>query len=637
MSTIRYTGTSGVDVDSMVTQLMNAEKIKYNKVYRETELLKYKQDAYRGVGVKLSSIQKSNFDLLSSGSLNFRKSSTWSNSTTSIKNSSGNTSNAVSVSFSTSNKPTNFSVKVNSVAEGERFTSSPTGAGKIEGDGNVATANDVLDKTYSVTVNGTKKNISFTSDDLSKYGLSGSDSASALLEAKVKDTFGENTVSMDSSTGTITANEGNTFSISQVSTLTAEETEAGATEDLSLSEFGLGAKTSASTAITDKSTLQDIFGIADGESLSFSINGVDFNDFDSNTTMSDFINTVNNSDANVTLSYSQVSNSFTIASDEVGTDGKIDFGGDFSSIFGDVDAIRAGTDTSSTYKANSQAEIEYTDEYGTTTTLTRNSNSFDVDGVKITANKVTTEALDVTLENDSDTTISNIKEFVDKYNEMLEALYDEVDTSRPKSGSYSYYDPLTSEEREEMSETEQKNWDEKAKTGLLEDDDILQRIESQLRQAVLEPVTLEDGTKISLYDLGIQTDSDWTQKGRLVIDEEKLAAGVEKYGDKIDELFTQTSSEGTSNVGIANRINTVLTDAVGYSGTITKKAGLESSAVSLTTNDMYNQITNKEEELEDLLDYLSDKENHYYSIFSNMESYITQQNSQMSYLLSSLG
>lgn len=638
-STMRYTGTSGVDVESMITQLMNAERLKYDRVYRETELLKYKQEAYQGVGTKLSAIQKANFDVLSSTGTNFRKSSTWTNYTTSVKDSSGNDSSAISFSFSSSVDPKDFSVKVNSVAQGEKFTSKPSGAGKITGDGSVGTANDILDVSYNVNVNGVSKKISFTADDLTKYGLSGSDSASQLLEAKVEDTFGIDAINVDYTTGTITTNEGNTFAMSQVFS------ETDPPETTNLSEFGFGTDTSVNTSIRSNSTLEDVFDIPDGKTLDFSINGVNFNEFDSNTTMSEFINTINNSEANVTLAFSEISSTFTIASNGLGSNGKIDFentvagSGDFQSIFGDIDQIRLDYDSGldpAGYQAAAQAEVEYTDQNGVSTTIIRNSNNFTVDGINFNVKKITTDTLDVSVNTDTDTTASNIRIFVEKYNEMLEAIYDELGTKRSKSSTYSYYEPLTSEEREAMSETEQENWDKKAKEGLLYGDSILRGIESSLRQAIIEPVTLEDGTKISLYDFGITTGKDWSEKGKLVIDEDKLAEGLEKYGDKVDELFTQNSTENSGN-GVANRINSILDDAVGYSGSITEKAGLDTSLVSLTTNSMYIQIQKKESELSDIMDDLTDKENYYYTIFGNMESYITQQNAQMNYLLSSMG
>lgn len=631
-NTMRYTGTSGIDVDSMVTQLMNAEKMKYDKVYRETELLKYTQEAYQTVGSKLSSIQKSNFDNLSTNANNYRKSSTWNNYITTIKDSSGNTSNAIGISFSSTAKSSNFSVRVDSVAKGEKITSIPAYTGIIVGEGSTATADDIMGNTYNVTVDGTTKKITFSADDLATYGVSGTASATELLAAKVNATFGEDAARFDTSSGTIMANEGHSFSMSQTG-----KSETNTSEDLTLSEFGFGTKTSVSTNITNNSTLQDVFGIADdGSTLNFSINGVNFSEFDANTTMKDLVNTVNNSGAGVTLSFSSASNAFSISSNSIGASGKIEFGGDYQSLFYDVEALRAQGETGTNgYQANSQAQIAYTDQYGITTNITRNTNSFTIDEINFTVNSVS-ETLNVSTENDTATTIDKIKAFVDTYNEMLEALYEQIDTSRPKSGSYSFYEPLTSDERDEMSETEQKNWDTSAKTGLLYNDSILKGIESSLREAIMSPITLEDGTKISLYDLGITTDKEWRQKGRLVIDEDKLKSGVEKYSGSIDELFTQAATDG-KNAGIANKINTILDNAVGYSGSITEKAGLEVSVVSLTTNSMYEKIQSKEAELEDLLDYLADKEDHYYSIFSSMESYITQQNSQMSYLLSSLG
>lgn len=75
-------------------------------------------------------------------------------------------------------------------------------------------------------------------------------------------------------------------------------------------------------------------------------------------------------------------------------------------------------------------------------------------------------------------------------------------------------------------------------------------------------------------------------------------------------------------------------DTNGNKGLLLEKAGITGD-MSATDNILYNQITNDEETLEELEDYLEDREEWYYDKYTTMETFISTMNSQLETLQSS--
>jgi len=68
--TTRITGlASGLDVDSIVTQLMSAEKIKLNKLQQKQQLAEWRQESYRTIIAAAQEFTSKYFNTTSSSSL----------------------------------------------------------------------------------------------------------------------------------------------------------------------------------------------------------------------------------------------------------------------------------------------------------------------------------------------------------------------------------------------------------------------------------------------------------------------------------------------------------------------------------------------------------------------------------------
>lgn len=214
-----------------------------------------------------------------------------------------------------------------------------------------------------------------------------------------------------------------------------------------------------------------------------------------------------------------------------------------------------------------------------------------------------------------------IKGFVDEYNQLLSDLYGETSTKRPKS-SGSYYDPLTEEQEEEMSDKEIEKWTENAKTGLLYRDSSIQKFLSEIRSAM---VTRVDG--FGLADLGIKLTESWSDHGKLEIDDSKLESAIAAYGDKVADLFTSPD-------GIAAKLEKVVDKAISTKaknyGYLSSLAGIEGTKTD-TDNQIYKQMDYIQKLIERLNDKYEKEQDRYWRKYTALEKYMAQAQSQMSY------
>ncbi len=229
---------------------------------------------------------------------------------------------------------------------------------------------------------------------------------------------------------------------------------------------------------------------------------------------------------------------------------------------------------------------------------------------------------------DVDETFKKVKEFVEDYNKLIEEVNNAFVEKRPKSGKYGYFEPLTDEEKKGMSEDEIKKYEENAKKGLLNGDENINKFLSSLRSNIYKSVDI-GGKTISLYEIGITTTKDYNDGGKLQIDEEKFKKALSEKGDDIRQLFTTKG-------GIVDNIKSSVESAIGSSGYLRKKAGVEGST-SASNNDLTKELEDITKRLADERERLYNKEMYYFDLFAKMESSMNQQNSQMAVLLGMSG
>jgi flagellar hook-associated protein 2 len=403
----------------------------------------------------------------------------------------------------------------------------------------------------------------------------------------------------------------------------------------------LGFKNGATNNLNLQDTLKDAFGIE--ENVDLTINGVSFT-FKETDTVKSVMDKINNSNAGVTISYSSVSDKFILQSDKEGAANKIRISPEnnilIEKMFGDT--------TGEAHIKQKATDAQFTLD-GVPTQ--RSSNTFEVDGIKYTLNSVTNgEEVEITINSDPDQLVTKIKDFVNAYNELIGKINAKTSESRKKASTYEYYEPLTDEQKKEMSEKDIELWEEAAKTGLLRNDATLMKITESMRRALYDSV---EGVGIRIFDIGITTSTVYSDKGKLVIDEEKLRKAIEENPDQIAELFTKKSnisyndsenrSKRYAENGLSARLQDIINDNIrttmdskGYRGILIEKAGLENTT-TVSNNWMSKEIDRQSQAIEEFLEKLERKENNYFAMFARMESALASLNNQTSYFTSMLG
>lgn len=386
------------------------------------------------------------------------------------------------------------------------------------------------------------------------------------------------------------------------------------------------------------------------------INGVTIGSYDKDTEFNTIINNINsNTEAGVNVSYSQTTGQFIFTAKDTGAGGRIDIqaGGLAGKLFG-ATMDKNGEllpDVSDRYDKGVDAEINVTIN-DQNMNLTRSSNSFDLDGMQVTvsgtfnedvktedaANKLEpSDKITFTSKTDADTIVDAVKKMVEDLNAIIKEVKSAYsDAPLKQSDNKTGYEPLTDEEKADMSETAIKNYEEKAKTGILFMDRDLSALYNDLRNAISSSGA--DG--VTLRSMGIETSySDGLTT--LTFDEQKFRQALENDPDKVQEAFTKSKENGAATDGLMATLTSITDKYAATSGDVKgiliEKAGSKYSPTAALDNELLRQMKDVEEEITKWQDKMSNKVDYYTNKFTQLELLINQMNSQSSALAGLMG
>ncbi|QEK11328.1 hypothetical protein FQB35_02495 [Crassaminicella thermophila] len=567
MDSMRITGlASGMDTESMVRDLMKAERVRVDKYYQQKEIDKWKQEQYNDINKELA-----NFVL------------------------------DVSKEFGVSRRSYGSMISDTSSLNWVKKASSS--------DDTIFTANataKAVSGTHKIKVKQLAEGVSVGSKSEVLAGTSKATSSTKLSELGVNDGLITFQINVDGTQKDVTVNFLATDTI----------------EDL------VDKINSATTADGDALGIQASFDDTSGRL---------------------FLSTKETGNASQIKITSDAENLFTGNSNK----------------FKLLDESDQAIFTIGTAVTGKDAQIDFDGAVG----ITYSSNQFTINGIDINLNALPTNTdteYTIKVETDVDGVYNKIKSFVDKYNDLIDKLNKKVSEKR-----YRDFMPLTKEQKEAMNEDDIKLWEEKAKSGLLKNDDIITRTIQNMRNGLYETVYKDGATEAlgvfsQLSQIGITT-GEWKDKGKLVIsdDPEKgLKAAIEKDVDAVLDLLFKPSSITKSDKdltaeeretkrkesGLLNRlfddIVTGMKDIVNKSGT-GENADLyrdvksnilidfvtNMGSISYLDKDILNvekSITREEDRLEKI-------EDNYWRKFTAMEKALSEMNSQSAWLMSQVG
>ena len=388
------------------------------------------------------------------------------------------------------------------------------------------------------------------------------------------------------------------------------------------------------------------------------INGVKIGDFTEKTELSTILSRINsNKDAGVNVSYSKLTNEFTFTAKETGTAGEIQFSkeGLGGKLFGGAIQTAEGQDAIFTVTIDGGDPME----------LTRSSNIVDFDGLSVTlkgefgykqelddkgdpklddkGNPIYTNELDRTAEkitftssSDADKIVDTIKEFVNDYNEMVTQIKNAYGTMPLQKSNGAYYEPLTDDDKNGMSDSAIEDWEEKAKTGILFGDRDLSSLYSRLTSAI--SMYGQDGADLKAAGITVNYSNGLST---LSFNEKTLRDTLDSDPDRVKDIFTKSKDNGAATDGLVAAIKDPLevfggtTSAV--KGTLVEKAGSPLAPTSIYQNYIQKQLDNLDTQIEKWQDKMSDQVDYYTTQFSKLEQLIAQMNSQSSALSQMMG
>ena len=361
----------------------------------------------------------------------------------------------------------------------------------------------------------------------------------------------------------------------------------------------------------------------------FTVNGTKIEGITADTTVSELLTAINNNkDAGVTAIYLDSANKFVLSSNEKGDHREISLGAKPEDTTDAAHLIFGGVSTDG---SDGEMSILYN---GVQTTITSSSNTFSIDGLDIRATNTfntgsaTAEGgVSFTASADTEKVTETVKKFIEAYNAMIDEVRTQA-TTRPDSN----YKPLTDDQKNEMNETSIKNWEDKAKEGILYNSSALKDLDNAT-QGIFSSMMMNGVSYDDLEKIGISFSDDYTAGGKIVFDEEKFKTAMDSDPEKVSDLFTGTH-------GIVNTIDSTLsTYATRYAskngnsyGVLIEEAGSEKLSLTLTNNSIYKELKDMQETITNLQSQLSTEQDRYISQFTQMERLINQMNSQSSYL-----
>ena len=262
-------------------------------------------------------------------------------------------------------------------------------------------------------------------------------------------------------------------------------------------------------------------------------------------------------------------------------------------------------------------------------TFTSAANNFTINGMTITALAESSETVTMTTSNDYDGIYDTIKKFIKGYNELINEM-DKLYNADSSKG----YEPLTSDEKKEMSDSEIEEWEKKIKDSLLRRDNTLSDVSSAMEEVMGSGFEI-GGKTYYLSSFGINTLGYFTSA-----DNEKHAYHID--GDKDDSstsnntdiLKTMITNEPKTVIDFFQQLNNSL-----YSKLTEKMSANSMRSIYKAYNDKqmkqeYDEYTSDIAAQEEKLTALQDK---WYQKFSAMETALAKLSSKTSAIAGLLG
>ena len=217
-----------------------------------------------------------------------------------------------------------------------------------------------------------------------------------------------------------------------------------------------------------------------------------------------------------------------------------------------------------------------------------------------------------------------IKDFITSYNNIINKM-----TKLYNADSAKNYEPLTDDEKSQMSDSEVEKWETKIKDSLLRRDSNLSTIMNAMTTSMTKAISI-NGKNFSLSSFGISTlgymNSAENEQNAYHIDGDE---DDENTSGNKDKLMAALSSDPDTVIDFMKQLSTNLYTAIDKQ---MQTNSLRSRYSIYNDKEMTSQYTSYTKTIAEWETKISDKEDYYYKKFSKMETALSKLNSQTSFL-----
>lgn len=264
--------------------------------------------------------------------------------------------------------------------------------------------------------------------------------------------------------------------------------------------------------------------------------------------------------------------------------------------------------------------------------FTNNTNVFEINGLTFTALSETAagETVTVTTQNDTDGIYDMVRNFIKEYNTVINEM-DKLYNASSARG----YEPLLSEEKEVMTDTEIEEYENKIKDSLLRNDSNLSSISSALKSVMSAGVSV-NGKTMYLSDFGISTlgyfNSAENERNAYHIDGDENDDSTSGNADKLKGLI---SSDPDTVISFFTQLSQNLYDKM----TDMSKSvdGYRSFGSFYDDKKMQSDYDSYKTKISELEQKLNDYEDKWYAKFSAMETAMAKMQNNANAVTSLLG
>jgi flagellar hook-associated protein 2 len=264
-----------------------------------------------------------------------------------------------------------------------------------------------------------------------------------------------------------------------------------------------------------------------------------------------------------------------------------------------------------------------------------NSNTFDINGLTITAKQVASD-ISLTTEDDTSGVYDMVKGFLKEYNELIGEMATYYNAESDKE-----YDILTAEQKESMTEEEIDEWNKKIEDGLLSKDATIGRVMREMKNIMLGSFDMGEVDKngkpfkTSFASFGIATrsyfETEENDRGQWHIDGDEDDEYTSGKDDKLKEMIKNNSAL------VSSFFKQISKNMYSKIGDLMKSTEFSSAYTLYDDKTMKKQVDKYKTQLKEAQDKLGKVEDNYYKKFSNMEKAMTKLNEQTNSLAGMLG